>query len=87
MLVSQYRPPVAVEREDKGTGLVLEMPAGLIDAGEEGDEGTKKAALRELKEETGYGNEDNKKDEELEIIELSPLMHNDPGSEYIGPCE
>ena len=63
------------------------MPAGLIDAGEEGDEGTKKAALRELKEETGYGNEDNKKDEELEIIELSPLMHNDPGSEYIGPCE
>lgn len=34
---------------------VLELPAGLVDAGEEGTEGSQRAALRELWEETGYG--------------------------------
>ena len=42
LLVKQFRPPV-----DKYT---LELPAGLIDEGETAGE----AALRELKEETGY---------------------------------
>ena len=38
----QYRPPI-----DK---VIIEFPAGLIDAGETAEE----AAVRELKEETGY---------------------------------
>ena len=42
LLVEQYRPPVG-----KAT---VEFPAGLIDAGESPEE----AALRELREETGY---------------------------------
>ncbi|PWN18794.1 hypothetical protein BCV69DRAFT_234956, partial [Microstroma glucosiphilum] len=79
LLVSQYRPPVAVEGGKSTTGLVIEMPAGLIDAGEEGDEGTRRAALRELREETGYGNPDNAGSEDVQVVELSPLMYNDPG--------
>ncbi|CAJ1381512.1 unnamed protein product [Effrenium voratum] len=42
LLVQQFRPPVA--------GYTVELPAGLIDAGESSDQ----AAVRELKEETGY---------------------------------
>lgn len=42
LLVRQYRPP--------SRGYSIEMPAGLVDKGE----GPKEAALRELKEETGY---------------------------------
>ena len=42
MLVSQYRPPIDAES--------LEFCAGLVDKGETAEE----AALRELKEETGY---------------------------------
>ncbi|EGC32340.1 hypothetical protein DICPUDRAFT_81813 [Dictyostelium purpureum] len=42
VLILQYRPPV--------NNLVLEFPAGLVD----GDEDVEKAAIRELKEETGY---------------------------------
>ncbi|KEG11666.1 NUDIX hydrolase [Trypanosoma grayi] len=42
ILVAQYRPPL--------DALVLEFPAGLIDPGEN----VRSAALRELKEETGY---------------------------------
>lgn len=42
ILQKQYRPPI-----DK---VVIEGPAGLIDAGETAEE----AAVRELKEETGY---------------------------------
>lgn len=42
LLVRQYRPPA--------DGLVLEFPAGLLDAGESPDQ----CALRELAEETGY---------------------------------
>jgi ADP-ribose pyrophosphatase len=42
LLQKQYRPPI-----DK---VVIEVPAGLIDAGETVEE----CAVRELREETGY---------------------------------
>jgi ADP-ribose pyrophosphatase len=42
ILQKQYRPPVEK--------VVIEVPAGLIDAGESAEE----AAIRELKEETGF---------------------------------
>ena len=42
LLIRQYRPPV--------DGFVLEFPAGLVDAGETPEQ----AAVRELREETGY---------------------------------
>ncbi|KAK3330668.1 NUDIX hydrolase domain-like protein [Apodospora peruviana] len=58
VLQKQYRPPV-----DK---LVIELPAGLSDAGETAEQ----AAIRELKEETGYV---------AEVLETSPIMFNDPG--------
>ncbi|KAL2133862.1 hypothetical protein VTI74DRAFT_1534 [Chaetomium olivicolor] len=58
VLQKQYRPPV-----DK---IVIELPAGLIDEGETAEE----AAIRELKEETGYV---------AEVLETSPIMFNDPG--------
>ncbi|KAI1970296.1 ADP-ribose diphosphatase [Ophidiomyces ophidiicola] len=58
LLQKQYRPPV-----DK---IAIEVPAGLIDAGETPEE----CAVRELKEETGY----------VGIAEQrSPIMWNDPG--------
>ncbi|KAI9866310.1 MAG: hypothetical protein M1813_001432 [Trichoglossum hirsutum] len=62
VLQRQFRPPV-----DK---VCIEVPAGLIDAGES----LEQCALRELKEETGYvghvvGGGDG----------VSPLMFNDPG--------
>ncbi|SPC67049.1 related to YSA1 - sugar-nucleotide hydrolase [Ustilago sp. UG-2017b] len=69
LLISQYRPPVGKS--------CIEMPAGLIDAGEEGDEGTNRAALRELEEETGYGTD--KEGGKVQIEETTPTMFNDPG--------
>lgn len=58
VLQKQYRPPI-----DK---ISLEIPAGLIDAGETPEQ----AALRELREETGYVGV---------VTETSPMMFNDPG--------
>eukprot|EP00029_Vermamoeba_vermiformis_P005198 TRINITY_DN1739_c0_g1_i1.p2 TRINITY_DN1739_c0_g1~~TRINITY_DN1739_c0_g1_i1.p2 ORF type:complete len:196 (+),score=51.50 TRINITY_DN1739_c0_g1_i1:620-1207(+) len=58
LLVLQYRPPVGK--------LTLELPAGLIDQGETPAE----AALRELKEETGYVGQINK---------ISPPLVIEPG--------
>ncbi|CAI7620539.1 unnamed protein product [Penicillium pancosmium] len=58
LLQKQYRPPI-----DK---VVIEIPAGLIDAGETPEQ----CAVRELKEETGY----------VGVAEqTSPIMYNDPG--------
>ncbi|KAF7899612.1 hypothetical protein EAF00_003948 [Botryotinia globosa] len=58
VLQKQYRPPL-----DK---VVIEVPAGLIDEGETAEG----AALRELKEETGYVGV---------LSESTPIMFNDPG--------
>lgn len=69
LLVSQFRPPVGK--------VIVELPAGLIDAGEETDEGTKGAALRELSEETGYGAKGESHSVEVKL--LSGIMFNDPG--------
>ncbi|KAJ6072257.1 hypothetical protein N7467_010342 [Penicillium canescens] len=58
LLQKQYRPPI-----DK---VVIEVPAGLIDAGETPEQ----CAVRELLEETGY----------VGVAEqISPVMYNDPG--------
>ncbi|KAI7777619.1 hypothetical protein LA080_003350 [Diaporthe eres] len=58
VLQKQYRPPA--------NQVVIEVPAGLVDGGETAEQ----AAVRELKEETGYVGK---------VTESSPLMWNDPG--------
>lgn len=58
MVVIQYRPPVGK--------YTIEWPAGLIDEHETPEE----AAIREMKEETGY---------EGKILDSSPVVSSDPG--------
>jgi ADP-ribose pyrophosphatase len=58
LIILQYRPPVGA--------TCVEFPAGLIDANETPEQ----AALRELKEETGY---------EGRIVDMTPVMASDPG--------
>ncbi|KAK3396001.1 NUDIX hydrolase domain-like protein [Sordaria brevicollis] len=58
LLEKQYRPPI--------DQICIELPAGLIDKGETAEQ----AAVRELKEETGYV---------AQASTTSPIMFNDPG--------
>ncbi|KAI6781916.1 ADP-ribose pyrophosphatase-like protein [Emericellopsis cladophorae] len=58
LLQKQFRPPVNM--------ITIEVPAGLVDAGESAEE----AAVRELREETGYVGVP---------TETSPIMYNDAG--------
>ncbi|XP_072309712.1 ADP-sugar pyrophosphatase [Eucyclogobius newberryi] len=58
VMVKQFRPPMG--------SYSLEFPAGLIDKGETAEE----AALRELKEETGYKGE---------VVGVTPVTCLDPG--------
>ncbi len=66
ILVKQYRPPV--------DGLVIELPAGLIDPGHSVEE----TALKELQEETGY---------QGKILRVGPPIYNTPGmtDEHVTP--
>lgn len=59
ILQKQYRPPI--------NKVTIEVPAGLVDAGESAEQ----AAVRELKEETGYVGV---------VSESSPVMFNGPSS-------
>ena len=58
ILVLQYRPPV--------DATTVEWPAGLVNA----DEPPEEAAVRELREETGYSGR---------VLDVSPVMAFDPG--------
>ena len=58
IIIIQYRPPVQ--------SYCVEYPAGLIDA----DETPEEAAVRELREETGY---------EGKVVDVSPTIVSDPG--------
>ena len=58
MVIMQYRPPVAA--------TCVEFPAGLIDEGETPEQ----AAVRELKEETGY---------EGKVCDMSAALSKQPG--------
>jgi ADP-ribose pyrophosphatase len=62
LLQKQFRPPL--------NKVVIEVPAGLIDAGETAEQ----AAIRELKEETGYIGT---------VTETSPVMFNGISSSAI----
>ncbi|KAF2808844.1 putative ADP-ribose pyrophosphatase [Mytilinidion resinicola] len=61
LLQKQFRPPI--------DQVVIEVPAGLIDAGETAEA----CALRELREETGY------RGRVVEGFGMTPVQWNDPG--------
>ncbi|ORX34157.1 NUDIX hydrolase domain-like protein [Kockovaella imperatae] len=66
ILIEQYRPPIGK--------YVVELPAGLVDEGED----ARTAALRELYEETGYGT--GKGDDGKVVVESeSVILAKDPG--------
>lgn len=78
MIILQYRPPVAA--------TCVEFPAGLIDEGETPEA----AAVRELKEETGYAGkvcdvsavlskQPGMTDATMQVLDCSPTIVADPG--------
>ena len=78
LLVLQYRPPVEA--------ICVEFPAGLIDEGETPEQ----AAIRELKEETGYEGkvchqslalsaQPGMTNATLQVLDCSPTVVSDPG--------
>lgn len=58
LLVIQYRPPIGK--------FTVEWPAGLVD----GHESAEEAAIREMKEETGYTGK---------VLDVGPVVASDPG--------
>jgi len=78
MIILQYRPPVEA--------ICVEFPAGLIDEGETPEQ----AAVRELKEETGYegkvrdvsctlANQPGLTNANHQVVDCSPTIVADPG--------
>lgn len=64
ILVVQYRPAIA--------SFSIELPSGLIDAGEQPEQ----AALRELAEETGFGSENG---QTVKVVHSSMPISYEPG--------
>ncbi|PKI85350.1 ADP-ribose diphosphatase [Malassezia vespertilionis] len=69
LLVRQFRPPAEK--------TMIELPAGLVDKGEVGDDGVLRAAFRELHEETGYRSDN--PGTSMHVASMSSIMYNDPG--------
>ncbi|KAK8157192.1 NUDIX hydrolase domain-like protein [Phyllosticta citrichinensis] len=67
LMQKQFRPPVGK--------VCIEVPAGLIDAGESAET----CALRELREETGYIGRAIASPDSSAHATISPVMYNDPG--------
>lgn len=78
LIILQYRPPVEA--------VCVEFPAGLIDEGETPEQ----AAVRELKEETGYegkvchmsrelSKQPGMTNAVLQVLDCSPTIVSDPG--------
>ena len=65
VLQKQFRPPI--------NKVVIEVPAGLVDAGETAAQ----SAVRELREETGYRGD---------VVEMSPVMFNGKHMAPVAPC-
>lgn len=53
-LRSAVRPPLHLHAREPSSGLLWELPAGLIEADEEGPPGRLRCAARELREELGF---------------------------------
>ncbi|KAK1927689.1 putative phosphoribosyl-ATP diphosphatase [Papiliotrema laurentii] len=65
IIIEQFRPPAGA--------TVIELPAGLVDEGEDAES----TALRELHEETGYGT--GKSGDGVSVEDVSSVLVKDPG--------